>query len=456
MSSQSARSARRSSRDITRMPPSPWIGSIRTAAVSGRDRVSHRREVAERQVVEARHHRPEALDHLLRPRRRDRAVAAAVERALEGDDPVPLRLAVVVEVLARHLDRALDRLGPRVGHEDRVGEGRRDQPLGQRLLVRDPVEVRGVPELRAPAPPAPPPAPGWRARAASPRSRAPRSRYRSPLSSTSHGALALDEGERRPRIGGQDGRYHDGLPCRPRESRRCAASLPPSQFPTRACNPPPPGGRMPRPSRGPPRRATPHAQRSMSEMSWTDERVETLKTMWSEGKSASQIAKELGGVTRNAVIGKVHRLGLSNRVGGEHPTTSAPPASRSSTTSPPSPRPRPPPRTAAAAATARPRPRTRSRRSAPSRPAPLPPQPSASEISAEALANLAEVAKKARRLNLMQLTERTCKWPVGDPATDDFWFCGLPTVPGKPYCETHVAVAFQPMSARRDRRAGGR
>ena len=56
----------------------------------------------------------------------------------------------------------------------------------------------------------------------------------------------------------------------------------------------------------------------------------------------------------------------------------------------------------------------------------------------------------------MQLTERTCKWPVGDPATDDFWFCGLPCVPGKPYCETHVAVAFQPMSARRDRRAGGR
>ena len=87
---------------------------------------------------------------------------------------------------------------------------------------------------------------------------------------------------------------------------------------------------------------------------------------------------------------------------------------------------------------------------------PTPPQPTASEISAEALANLAEIAKKARRLNLMQLTERTCKWPVGDPATDDFWFCGLPTVPGKPYCETHVAVAFQPMSARRDRRAGGR
>ena len=87
---------------------------------------------------------------------------------------------------------------------------------------------------------------------------------------------------------------------------------------------------------------------------------------------------------------------------------------------------------------------------------PLPPQPSQNEISAEALANLAEVAKKARKLTLMQLTERTGKWPVGDPATDDFWFCGLPAVPGKPYCDTHVAVAFQPMSARRDRRAGGR
>ena len=83
---------------------------------------------------------------------------------------------------------------------------------------------------------------------------------------------------------------------------------------------------------------------------------------------------------------------------------------------------------------------------------------STAEISRgqRALANLAEVAKKARRLSLMQLTERTCKWPIGDPATDDFWFCGLPCVAGKPYCETHVAVAFQPMSARRDRRAGGR
>lgn len=193
-------------------------------------------------------------------------------------------------------------------------------------------------------------------------------------------------------------------------------------------------------------------------MSWTDERVETLKTMWSEGKSASQIAKELGGVTRNAVIGKVHRLGLSNRVGGpDRPEDEEALAAFAEDPAPeplqePAAEPQP-----AASVTARVAPRE----TAPAvRPKPtgqpMPPQPSPSEISAEALANLAEVAKKAKRLTLMQLSERTCKWPVGDPATDDFWFCGLPAVPGKPYCETHVAVAFQPMSARRDRRAGGR
>ena len=83
---------------------------------------------------------------------------------------------------------------------------------------------------------------------------------------------------------------------------------------------------------------------------------------------------------------------------------------------------------------------------------PLPPQPSANEISPEALASVREVEKRAKKLKLMELTERTCKWPIGDPATEDFWFCGLPSVAGKPYCEAHVSVAFQPMSARRDRR----
>ena len=76
-----------------------------------------------------------------------------------------------------------------------------------------------------------------------------------------------------------------------------------------------------------------------------------------------------------------------------------------------------------------------------------------SEVSEEARRNLEAVEKKARKLTLLQLTERTCKWPIGDPATEDFWFCGHPTHPGKPYCEVHVSVALQPMSSRRDRRA---
>ncbi|WP_312525145.1 GcrA family cell cycle regulator, partial [Paracoccus sp. (in: a-proteobacteria)] len=83
---------------------------------------------------------------------------------------------------------------------------------------------------------------------------------------------------------------------------------------------------------------------------------------------------------------------------------------------------------------------------------PLPPQPSANEISPETLASVREIEKKSRKLSLMELTERTCKWPIGDPATDKFWFCGMPSQAGKPYCEAHVSVAFQPMSARRDRR----
>ena len=144
-------------------------------------------------------------------------------------------------------------------------------------------------------------------------------------------------------------------------------------------------------------------------MSWTDDRVETLKRMWSEGQSASAIAKELGGVTRNAVIGKVHRLGLSNRT--EEPEAAAPA---------PAPAPEPVAREKPAAPRAV-------------------PQPAAAPL-------------RPKKLTLMELTERTCKWPIGDPATDKFWFCGLPSVAGKPYCEAHVGVAFQPMSSRRDRR----
>lgn len=217
-------------------------------------------------------------------------------------------------------------------------------------------------------------------------------------------------------------------------------------------------------------------------MSWTDERVETLKKMWAEGQSASQIAKELGGVTRNAVIGKVHRLGLSNRVGPGTPAEDE--GTAASATAAPSPaapaKPAPAPRAVAPEPAPRPAPAAPAPQPVAAEPTappmdsstitfsptapiplrkaiipagqPLPPQPSANEISPEALASVREVEKRAKKLTLMELTERTCKWPIGDPATEDFWFCGLPSVAGKPYCEAHVGVAFQPMSARRDRR----
>ncbi len=198
-------------------------------------------------------------------------------------------------------------------------------------------------------------------------------------------------------------------------------------------------------------------------MSWTDERVEILKTMWGEGKSASQIAKELGGVTRNAVIGKVHRLGLSNRNGGGGSNAAAkkaPPATPKEKPAAPAAAAPPPPKAEPEAAPARPEPRTMSaspppvpfRKAIVPAGQPLPPQPSTNEISPEALAKVNEVEKHAKKISLMELTERTCKWPIGDPATEDFWFCGLPSQQGKPYCEAHVGVAFQPMSARRDRR----
>jgi len=201
-------------------------------------------------------------------------------------------------------------------------------------------------------------------------------------------------------------------------------------------------------------------------MSWTDERVELLKKMWGEGQSASQIAKELGGVTRNAVIGKVHRLGLSNRA-------APPPATAAKSETPIAPQPEVvAPNPVAAAPTAahvqedepeieedEPEETTTAvvtvahiRKAIIPAGQPLPPQPSANEISPEALASVREVEKTSKKISLMELTERTCKWPIGDPATADFWFCGLPTQSGKPYCEAHVGVAFQPMSARRDRR----
>ncbi|MEM7731365.1 MAG: GcrA family cell cycle regulator [Pseudomonadota bacterium] len=205
-------------------------------------------------------------------------------------------------------------------------------------------------------------------------------------------------------------------------------------------------------------------------MSWTEERVETLKKMWAEGQSASQIAKALGGVTRNAVIGKVHRLGLSNRSGGASASETAAnpkakPQAKSQAKAQAKPLAKNPDKiemTTNAARKAAPDLGSRTKADSPTtaRPGkaivpawqPLPPQSAAHEIDPEAMAKFQEIEKKALKLSLLELTEKTCKWPIGDPATEDFWFCGLPVEPGKPYCAPCGGVAYQPMSARRDRR----
>lgn len=164
---------------------------------------------------------------------------------------------------------------------------------------------------------------------------------------------------------------------------------------------------------------------------WTEERVEALKKLWGDGLSASQIAGQLGGVTRNAVIGKVHRLGLSGRTKA---TTSVPRMPRQKPARPMSP-PRPqsqPMSIGATALKAQPRPEAEAAPLA--EPAPAIPFP-APDVSL--------------RVSIMQLNERTCRWPIGDPARDDFRFCGAASDVGVPYCKYHCAIAYQPSQDRR-------
>ncbi|WP_029350637.1 GcrA family cell cycle regulator [Bosea sp. 117] len=167
-------------------------------------------------------------------------------------------------------------------------------------------------------------------------------------------------------------------------------------------------------------------------MNWTDERVELLKKLWAEGLSASQIAAELGNVTRNAVIGKVHRLGLSGRA---KTVTSAAPRPR---------KPRP-----ATVQPARPRPMVHGNTALAPAYAPVPePEP---EDLPDPVAN---VIPMAERCTILDLTEFTCRWPVGDPGKPDFFYCGSRTKTGLPYCAYHARIAYQPVhDRRRDRRA---
>ena len=172
-------------------------------------------------------------------------------------------------------------------------------------------------------------------------------------------------------------------------------------------------------------------------MSWTDERVETLKNLWTEGLSASQIAKQLGGVSRNAVIGKVHRLGLEGRA---KPNVKK--ADQALDAAPEEP--------VAAVAEEAPKPVEPAAPQTTETQAPAPANDPGTPPSAEGEASEDDVVVPIpRRLKLTELTERTCKWPIGDPMHDDFHFCGNEVDEGRPYCEYHSGLAFQPASERR-------
>ncbi|MBX3561506.1 MAG: GcrA cell cycle regulator [Sphingomonas sp.] len=205
-------------------------------------------------------------------------------------------------------------------------------------------------------------------------------------------------------------------------------------------------------------------------MSWTDERIDRLKELWSQGVTASQIADELGGVSRNAVIGKAHRLGLQSRPSPVKANDPAPAPKAKAKAEKPVPAPK-------AAAPARAEPRPEPVRSAPqaapaappsSEPAqplvrsigpggfvrqgpsdqqaPIPPAPPRRLVPAKPSAEVAD------KTSLLDLNERICKWPMGHPGEPDFHFCGKPSNPGFPYCVEHCGVAYQAQLPRRDRK----
>jgi GcrA cell cycle regulator len=183
------------------------------------------------------------------------------------------------------------------------------------------------------------------------------------------------------------------------------------------------------------------ADQGGAKLSWTDERVDLLKKLWSEGLSASQIAARLGqGVTRNAVIGKVHRLNLSGRA----PTArSAAPRAPRKVREPSHPgRAGGMPSLPHAGATAL---KPMSRAEMAPRPLPLPePKP----------LRLADISKGGN-ITILHLSDKTCRWPIGDPGSEGFCFCGHSPRDGSPYCEYHARLAYQPLQdRRRDRRFG--
>jgi GcrA cell cycle regulator len=205
-------------------------------------------------------------------------------------------------------------------------------------------------------------------------------------------------------------------------------------------------------------------------MSWTEERIERLKKMWHEGATASQIADELGGVSRNAVIGKAHRLGLEQRPSpvkpGEEKETKKPAPATPSAAAPKAPKAEASKATSAAAASTAPQqPAAPAHRLTPQelqyrsigpggfirqgpgeQQAPIPPAPPRRLVPAKPSPEVAD------KTSLLELNDRICKWPIGHPGEPDFHFCGEPANPGFPYCVEHCGVAYQAQLPRRDRR----
>jgi GcrA cell cycle regulator len=209
-------------------------------------------------------------------------------------------------------------------------------------------------------------------------------------------------------------------------------------------------------------------------MSWTDERIEQLRTLWTKGMTASQIAEELGGVSRNAVIGKAHRLGLQSRPSPVKANDGEDAPARK----PASPRAKPAPAAAPAAPVAKVQP-------APARPAVAPAMPSAPRSTnpdqmpptirsigpggfvrqnpgeqssppppapPRRLVPARPSAEIAEKTSLLDLNDRICKWPLGHPGEPDFHFCGTKVNPGFPYCVEHCGLAYQAQMPRRDRK----
>ena len=141
-------------------------------------------------------------------------------------------------------------------------------------------------------------------------------------------------------------------------------------------------------------------------MGWTDERVTVLKKLWLEGLSASQIAKQLGGVTRNAVIGKVHRLGLSGRAAPSQPARAVFKAPRAA------------------------------------RPAPATPMVRRAEPMVRSEPVRLRAPEEPGSATVLTLGAHMCKWPIGDPSSNEFTFCGRRS--DTTYCSEHARVAYQP------------